>query len=299
VVSSELQKLLEMLPKNFADAAADYHAVRAMFEPFHGHPVPDDFKIDIGEAGGVRIASYSSPQVAQVKRTVFHCHGGAFVSCPLDVYHFYAEMISRLTHSKVVVPDYRLAPEHPYPAALDDCFNAYRGLLESGVDPQTIYLFGESCGGSLAIGTLLRARDAGLPMPRAFVSLTGWFDLSVADTPTDNDRKSSGRDPFLTPEWIRNRAREYLNGSLALNDPLVSPAYADLTGLPPMYLQIGQYDTVREGAIKLAANAVRDGVQVTMESWPEMIHGWQGLANMQVPEALDAWRCIKEYLDKH
>jgi acetyl esterase/lipase len=209
------------------------------------------------------------------------------------VYHFYAEMISRLTHSKVVVPDYRLAPEHPYPAALDDCFNAYRGLLENGVDPQTIYLFGESCGGSLALGTLLRARDAGLPMPRAFVSLTGWFDLTVANT------GNSGVDPFLTPEWIRNRAREYLAGVIAPDNPLVSPAYADLTGLPPMYLQIGQYDTVREGAIKLAANAVRDGVQVTMESWPEMIHGWQGLANMQVPEALAAWGKIREYLDTH
>jgi len=293
VVSSELQKLLEMLPKNFADPSADYVAVRAMFEPFHGHPVPDDLQIAIVELGGVRVGRYSNPQTANATRTVFHCHGGAFVSCPLDVYHFYAEMIMRLTHSKVVVPDYRLAPEHPYPAAADDCFNAYRGLLDSGVDPQTLYFFGESCGGSLAVGTLLRARDAGLPMPRGFVSLTGWFDLTVADT------ENNGRDPFLTPAWVRNRTTEYLAGAIAPKNPLVSPAYADLTGLPPMYLQIGQYDTVREGAIKLAANAVRDGVAVTMESWPEMIHGWQGLANMQVPEALAAWKKIREYLDKN
>jgi acetyl esterase/lipase len=223
---------------------------------------------------------------------VFHCHGGAFVSCPLDVYHFYAEMIVRLTHSKVVMPDYRLAPEHPYPCALDDCVGAYRGLLDSGVDPHAICVFGESCGGSLALGMLLRARADGLPMPRCFVSLTGWFDLTAADA------VDSGRDPFLTPEWIRNRARDYLAGAIAPDDPLVSPAYADLRGLPPMYLQIAQYDTVREGAIKLAANAIRDGVDVLVESWPGMIQGWQGLANLQVPEALAAWRRIAEYLDR-
>ena len=292
MVSQELQRLLEVVPKNFADPAADYRAVRTMFEPFHGHPVPDDLEITIGELGGVRVGHYSNTHTHSATRTVFHCHGGAFVSCPLDVYHFYAEMIVRLTKSKAVMPDYRLAPEHPYPCALDDCFFAYRGLLESGVDPQSICVFGESCGGSLALGMLLRARAAGLPMPRCFVSLTGWFDLTVADT------VASGRDPFLTPEWIRNRATEYLAGAITPADPLVSPAYADLSGMPPLYLQIAQHDTVREGAIKLAANAIRDGVDVLVESWPEMIHGWQGLANMQVPEALAAWRRIAEYLDR-
>lgn len=290
--SPELQNLIAAIPKDFADPAADYRAVRAMFGPFHGHPVPDDLRITIGDYGGVRVGRYSNAQMDGVNRTVFHCHGGAFVSCPLDAYHFYAEMIMRLTQSRVAMPDYRLAPEHPYPAALDDCFNAYRGLLESGVDPRTVHFFGESCGGGLAIGVLLRAREAGLPMPRSFVSLTGWFDLTVADT------ENSGRDPFLTPEWIRQRAREYLGGAIAPDDPLVSPAYADLTGLPPMYLQIAQYDTVREGALKLAANAVRDGVDVVMESWPGVPHGWQGLANMQIPEALLAWSRIKNYLDR-
>jgi len=292
MASPELQTVLEMIPKDFADPAADYRAVRAMFAPFHGHPVPEDFEVAVGKLGGVRVGRYCSTGTRAASRTVFHCHGGAFVSCPLDVYHFYAEMIVRLTGSRVVMPDYRLAPEHPYPCALDDCAMAYRGLLESGADPQEIAVFGESCGGSLAVGMLLRARDAGLPMPRCFVSLTGWFDLTVADT-VDNER-----DPFLTTAWIRNRTREYLAGAIAPEDPVVSPAYADLRGLPPMYLQIGQYDTVREGAIKLAANAVRDGVDVLMESWPGMTQGWHGLANAQVPEALEAWRRIAEYLDR-
>lgn len=127
-------------------------------------------------------------------------------------------------------------------------------------------------------------------MPACFVSLTGWFDLELADT------TGAGRDPFLTPEWVRNRGRDYLAGQMALNDPRVSPAFADLHQLPPLYLQIGQFDTMREGALALAANALRSGVQVTMESWPGMIQGWHGLVTAGVPEATAAWAAISDYI---
>jgi acetyl esterase/lipase len=188
------------------------------------------------------------------------------------------------------MPDYRLAPEHPYPAAADDCFHAYCGLVEQGTDPSTIVLFGESCGGSLAMSLLLRLRNEGRPLPACFVSLTGWFDLSVSGPSVP------GTDPFLTPEWVRNRGRDYLADALALDNPLVSAAYADLRGLPPLYLQIGEFDTVREGAIRLGANAVRAGVRVTVESWPGMIQGWHGLVTAGVPEASRAWSSIRHYI---
>ena len=190
------------------------------------------------------------------------------------------------------MPDYRLAPEHPYPAAADDCFHAYCGLLEQGTLPSTIALMGESCGGSLAMGLLLRLREEGLPMPACFVSLTGWFDLSVSGL------QVPGRDPFLTPEWVRNRGRDYLAGALPLDHPNVSAAYADLHDLPPMYLQIGQFDTMREGAIALGANALRAGVEVTVESWPGMIQGWHGLVTAGVPEATQAWSSIRHYIQR-
>ncbi len=289
-VSKELQSIIELIPTNFADPAADFTAVRAMFAPFHGHPTCDDFRVEVKHYGGVRCGDYELQGAANTW-TAFHCHGGAFVSTGLDEYHFYAEIIARQTGCRVVMPDYRLAPEHPYPAAPDDCFNAYRGLLEHGVPPATIVVMGESCGGSLGVGLLVRLRDEGLPMPACFVSLTGWFDLSVSGKPVP------ARDPFLTPQWVRNRGREYLSGQLELDDPCVSPANADLLGLPPMYLQIGQYDTVREGAITLAANALRCGVQVTMESWPGMIQGWHGLVTAGVPEASAAWAAIRHYIE--
>ncbi|MEH6582242.1 MAG: alpha/beta hydrolase [Halioglobus sp.] len=288
-ISKELQAIIDVVPADFADPAADYNAVREMFAPFHGHPVSDELCITITEYGRVRCGEYKLKNNAN-SRTIFHCHGGAFVSTPLDEYHFYAEIIARQTDCSVLMPDYRLAPEHPYPAAHDDCFNAYRGLLDSGVNPKDIVLAGESCGGSLAVGLMLRLRDMNLPLPACFVSLTGWFDLSVSGEPV------LGRDPFLTPEWVRNRGRDYLAGQMSLDDPRVSPAFADLIGLPPMYLQVGQYDTVREGAVLLANNALRSGVQVTMESWPGMIQGWHGLVNAGVPEATAAWVKIRAYI---
>ena len=289
--SKELQAIVDLIPPNFADPAADFHAVRAMFAPFHGHPTSADLSVEIRTYGGVRCGAFELGGATTQPLTAFHCHGGAFVSTSLDEYHFYAEIIARHTGCAVVMPDYRLAPEQPYPAAPDDCFNAYCGLLDNGADPAKIVLLGESCGGSLALGLLLRLRDAALPMPACFISLTGWFDLAVSGAIVP------GRDPFLTPQWVRNRGHEYLGGQLGLDDPRVSPATADLRGLPPMYLQIGQYDTVREGAITLAANALRAGVQVTMESWPGMIHGWHGLVTAGVPEALDAWAAIRHYIN--
>jgi monoterpene epsilon-lactone hydrolase len=288
--SKALQALFELVPADFADPNADFNAVRTMFAPFHGHPVGDDFGVAIVEYGGVRCGNYTLAEATN-SRVAFHCHGGAFVCTPLDEYHFYAEIIARHTCCRVVMPDYRLAPEHPYPAAHDDCFNAYCGLLESGVEPHCIALMGESCGGSLAMGLLIRLRDNGLPLPGCFVSLTGWFDLAVSG------KAVAGHDPFLTPEWVRNRGRDYLGGKLELQDPRVSPAYADLRDLPPMYLQIGQFDTVREGAILLACNALRAGVNVTMEGWPEMIQGWHGLVTAGVPEATAAWAAIRNYVE--
>lgn len=287
--SRELRAIIDLIPADFADPAADFRAVRAMFAPFHGHPTSADFHIGISDYGGVRCGDYTLPGAAN-DWTAFHCHGGAFVSTPLDEYHFYAQIIAQQTGCRVVMPDYRLAPEHPYPAAADDCFNAYCGLLERGTPASAVVFMGESCGGSLALGVLLRLRDAGLPLPAGFISLTGWFDLSVAGP------VAPGRDPFLTPQWVRNRARDYLGDALALDDPRVSPAYADLRGLPPLYLQIGEYDTVREGAIALAGNALRAGVAVTVEGWPGMVQGWHGLVTAGVPEAAAAWAAIRAFL---
>jgi acetyl esterase/lipase len=290
-LSEILSAIIAAVPADFADPRADWQAVRAMMAPFHAQPCSRELEVDVRDCGGVPTGFYKLPLTDDCGVIAMHCHGGAFVSCPLSTYHFYAEMIARALGMPVAMPDYRLAPEHHYPAAHDDCFDCYRGLLESGIEPARICVLGESCGGSLGLGALLRARDAGLPMPGCFVSVTGWFDLSVPGTPR-------GHDPFLTPGWVRNRANEYTGGALDLTDPRISPARADLRGLPPIYLQVAEFDTMADGAIALAGAAVHAGVELTLESWPGLIHGWHGLANAGVPEALSAWAAIRAYVDR-
>jgi len=200
-------------------------------------------------------------------------------------------MLAEQLEARVVMADYRLAPEHSFPAAHEDCLAAYRGLVSGEAQPERVVVSGDSCGGLLGLGTLLSARDEGLPTAACFVSISGWFDLSVA-RPVDG-----GRDPFLTAEWVRNRGREYTAGNVALDDPRVSPVFADLQGLPPLYLPVGECDTLREGVVALAAAATRAGVEVTLEPWPGMVHGWQGLVTAGVPEALAWFARARRYLD--
>ncbi len=289
--STELRAVIDMVPAGFASPGADYREVRATMAPFHNHPVSDNTEVSITPLGGVDCGYYRGKDHPTTATRVLHLHGGALVSCPLAVYHFYGELICQALQRPVLVPDYRLAPEHPYPAAIDDCLAAYRGLLDSGTAAKDIVVLGESCGGGLAICALLRARAEQLPMPAAFVSLTGWFDLSAANPPTTAE-------PFLTPDWVRNRGREFTAGAVPLDDPAVSPCYADTTGLPPLYLQIGQYDTMAPGALELARRATLSGVEVRMDAWPGMIQGWHGLLNHGVPEAAAAWHDIRRYVDE-
>ena len=294
MTSPELQAILAAVPADFADPSADHQAVRAMMAPFHDQPVSAATEVSTLELGGVPCGRYRHRERETGPGYLLHVHGGAFVSCPLSVYHFYGEMILSALDRTVILPDYRLAPEHPWPAASDDCLAAYRGLLASGVDAREVVVLGESCGGGLALGALQRARDEGLPMPAGFVSLTGWFDLSMQGA-------VAVPDPFLTIDWVRNRGRDYTADAVLLDDPAVSPALAPLealTGLPPLYLQVGQYDSVAPGALELARRATLAGVRVELESWPGMPQGWHGLLNAGVPEAQAAWRAIRNFVDR-
>jgi epsilon-lactone hydrolase len=298
VPSRALTDILALVPPDFADPEADVAAVRAMMAPFHGHPVPPHVQVTEVELGGVRGAWYDDTRQPVADRTIFHCHGGGFVSCPLDDYHFYGVLLAERFAARVLMVDYRLAPEHVYPAAHDDCLAAYRALVQGGADPARLAVSGDSCGGLLGLATVLAAHAEGLPNPACFMSISGWFDLAVAGAGGQSDAAAPpdavpspgppASDPFLTAAWVRHRGRDYVAGRYDLDDPHVSPAYADPTGLPPLYLPVAQYDTVRQGVWILAAAALAAGVDVTAESWPGTVHGWQGLVSAGVPEA-EAW----------
>ncbi|MEN8159679.1 MAG: alpha/beta hydrolase [Myxococcota bacterium] len=293
--SPEFVAALEHFPTDIAVPGDGYEVVRQKFEPAHGHDPGPDIAVEparTGDVGGVWVARKGEPTPAE---TIFFVHGGAFVSCPAPSYTFYAAWLVRATGARAFVVDYRLAPEHRFPAALDDCVAAWQGLVGGGVDPGRAAFFGDSCGGGIAITTLLRLRDAGIALPACAVTHCGWFDLEVSG---DSARNPVGPDPFVNAEWIRERGRDYLGTETSPRDPLASPIHADLAGLPPLLLQTGQMDTLRDDAVRLAAAAGRAGTGVTLEIWPGMIHGFLGMHGA-VPEAGWAVRHVAEFIDHH
>ncbi len=283
-----------MLKQNLFAAGDPVEVARERLNGVHGYPVADDVGVEWSLLGGVRAARVTTPESQGSTRTLLLCHGGAYIAAGGDGYLFYAAMLSRACRSQVVLVDYRLAPEHLHPAALEDCANAYRGLLDQGLAPDRVAFIGDSCGGALALTSLLWLRDRDVAMPAAAITLCGWFDLEAN---SESARNPVGPDPFANRDFLRARGRDYVGPDGQLDDPLVSPVHAKLHGLPPLLLQVGQIDLTRDDAVRLGAAAAREGVDVTLEIHPHMVHGFQGLANAGVPESLRALARVAAFLD--
>lgn len=225
--------------------------------------------------------------------TLLYLHGGAFCFCSPKTHRDLVSRIAVASGARAIAIDYRKAPEHPFPQGLDDCETAYRSLLDAGVPPDRLFVAGDSAGGALAVATLLRARAAGLPMPRAAVLLCPWVDLAG----TGATLKANAPYDYLRPEGVEPGARRYLGGADP-RDPFASPVYADLTGLPPMLVQTGSAEIFLSENERLVANARAAGVSVTHEIEPGMIHVWHGFASF-TPEPLPAIDRIGAFLRAH
>jgi monoterpene epsilon-lactone hydrolase len=294
MASRQYQALLQALLANpLIDPADLLPDAQRKLEAVHGHPIADGTQVRWTTLEGVRCAWVDTRETRQQTRILVLCHGGAYVAAAGDGYLFYAEMLAAPCAARILLVDYRLAPEHRHPAALEDIANAYRGLLDEGYSASRIGFIGDSCGGALALTSLLHLRDQGVPMPALAATLGGWFDLDASDPSAMAPLRP---DPFAHPAFLRSRGLDYVGPKGDLRDPLVSPVHADPTGLPPLYLQAGQVDLTREAAEQLAANAARAGVHVTLEIVPEMIHGFQGLANAGIPEAQDALARVGQFV---
>jgi acetyl esterase/lipase len=293
--SPEFMAALAHFPKDIAVPGDTYEDVRRKFGPAHGHDPGPDISVEPARVGGVSGVWVAKKGERASERVIFFVHGGAFVSCPAPTYAFYAAWLVRATGARAFVVDYRLAPEHRHPAALHDCAAAWRGLVAAGVEPERAAFFGDSCGGGIAIATLLRLRDLDAPLPACAALHCGWFDLEVSG---DSALNPVGDDPFVNAEWIRQRGRDYLGPAGNARDPFASPIHARLSGLPPLLLQTGQLDTLRDDAVRLAARAGRDGSSVTLEIWPGMIHGFLGMHGA-IPEASWAVRHVAEFIAHH
>jgi monoterpene epsilon-lactone hydrolase len=285
-----------MLEQSLFSGDDPMEVARERLNSVHGHPIADDVVVGWSELGAIRCARVTTPESQGSKRTLLLCHGGAYIAAGGDGYLFYAAMLSRACRSEVVLVDYRLAPEHLHPAALEDCVHAYQGLLEEGLAPDRIAFIGDSCGGTLALTSLLWLRDRNVALPAAAVGLGGWFDL---EADSQSARDPAGPDPFANRDFLRARGRDYVGPDGNVRDPLVSPVHAKLHGLPPLLLQVGQIDLTRDDALRVGAAAAREGVDVTLEIHPNMVHGFQGLASAGIPESQRALARVATFLDHY
>jgi monoterpene epsilon-lactone hydrolase len=235
----------------------------------------------------------TTPMIEQ-EQVILYLHGGAYY-LPYDNPH--RDMTARLgrgAQMRTLVIDYRLAPEDPYPAALEDVTVAYQWLLEQGYSPTNIAIAGDSCGGGLALAALLRLRDKGFPFPAAVVCISPWTDL----TGNGEFMKSKAKVDFINiPEHMKTNAKRYA-GNHDLKDPCISPLYADLTGFPPLLIQAGTRDILLDNSTRLAEQARSAGVDVTLDIWDEMFHVFQLGAGF-VPEARKAVENISAFLQRH
>ena len=199
--------------------------------------------------------------------------------------------ISRAAQARVLGLDYRLAPEHPFSAAVDDTVAGYQFLLEQEFPPERLAMAGDSAGGALTLAALVAGRDAGLPMPAAAVCLSPFLDLEGTG---ESIKTRADVDPIASPAVIDVWAKAYLAGANP-RTPLANPLYADLQGLPPLLIQVGDHEVLLDDSSRLAQRAHAVGVQVKLEIWPEMIHRWHSYASV-LPEGQQAIDDIGEFL---
>ncbi|SOR31331.1 putative Acetyl-hydrolase [Methylorubrum extorquens] len=250
-------------PADLAERRARVDALAA------DYALPPDVRVEPIDAHGVP-AEWTSTPTADGERVILFLHGGGYVSGSLKSHRHMVAQAGREARARTLALGYRLAPEHPFPAALDDALTGYRFLLASGIAPARIALAGESAGGGLALTTALSLREAGLPLPGCLWLSSPWVDLALTGASMES---KAAVDPLLGRTYLSELASLYLNGADALG-PLVSPINADLAGLPPMLIQVGSAETLLDDSVRLAAVAGATDIAVHLEIWPHMIHAW-------------------------
>jgi epsilon-lactone hydrolase len=243
---------------------------RLLREAISAQPLPPDVTVTAATLGGVPTAEITVDGI-EPRHVVLYFHGGVYAMGDAALAADLASQVARRTHAKVISVDYRLAPEHPYPAAVDDALAAYEALLHAGTAPSDIAFAGESAGGGLAIATLVNARDHGLPLPAAAFVMSPYADLTLAGTTMETRREV---DPLLSREALQARVTDYTSGQDAALG-LISPIFADLSGLPPLIIQAGTHEVLLDDAIRLAREAATADVEVTLDITPRVPHVFQ------------------------
>jgi epsilon-lactone hydrolase len=288
--SPQYEKLVGILWDRRTDDAEHPIEVRRAGMEELALPAADDVVATAVNVDGLG-AEWVVASGADTERVVLYLHGGGYVMGSLATHRKLAGDVSRAAGARVLLLDYRLAPECPFPAAVEDAARAYRWLRSEGVDPRSIAVAGDSAGGGLALAALVALRDEGVVLPAAGVAISPWTDLTLDAASLQTVAE---RDPIVRGDQLKRYRDMYLDGADA-RAPLASPARADLTGLPPILVHVGEAEVLIDDAVLFADNARRAGVDVTIEAWPDMIHVWHVFAG-RVPESTAAVGRIGEFL---
>jgi monoterpene epsilon-lactone hydrolase len=294
VPSPQLQMIVEALralpspvAQSIEDQRAGFEALASQFQP------EEDVRCQPVDAGGVPAEWITTPETVD-ERGIYYLHGGDYIMGSVNTHREMISRLSRAARARALAIDYRLAPESPFPAAVEDSTAAYRWLVSTGVDPARLVIAGDSAGGGLTVATLVALRDAGDPLPAAAVCLSPWVDLEgLGESMTTR----AETDPMVQHDSLVQSAKAYL-GDAHPRTPLAAPLYADLRGLPPLLIQASTAETLLDDSIRLAQRAKAAGVDVVLELWDDMIHVWQFCASM-LPEGQQAIDRIGEFVRKH
>lgn len=271
--SRAVSALLRLVLRSPLRHDVDIPALRRRYEEIDARhiPVEEWVRREPVACDGVPAQWVSVPE-SRPERVVLYLHGGSFAYRFPNAHGNFAARLCQRLEARALMPDYRLAPEHPFPAAPDDCLAAYRWLLARGVRPHNLVIIGDSAGGNLALVTVQRARDDGDPPPACAVLLSPGVDCTLA-SPSMVD--NADRDPMLRLNNLLVLRNHYVPASHLVTHPHVSPLFGTFAGLPPLLLQVGSTELLRDESIRTAQKARAAGVDVELELWPEMPHVFQ------------------------
>jgi epsilon-lactone hydrolase len=264
--------------------------IRRIVEDFYRQfSIAPDVLIEPVNANGVRALSITSS--AGHECDIIYFHGGGYICGSAQAYSEMTSRLARACHARVLTVDYRLAPEHPFPAAVDDALAAYHWLTSEAAD--NLLVCGDSAGGGLTLATLISLRDAGERLPAAAVCISPWVDLEMTQASMDS---LAAVDPLINRDILTGMATIHLNGHDP-RSPLAAPLHADLRGLPPLLVQVGTWETMLDEARCIADRARQAGVQVKLETWEQMIHVWHVFPFL--PQAQRALESISAFVREH
>ena len=295
MTTQELEKLVtnfRSLPPSDDLSLAELRANMVYLE--RALPVPDDAAVEVVDAGGVAAEWVRAPGAAAAGKALLYLHGGGYAFCGPGTHRLLAYNLSAAAAMPCLLVDYRLAPEHPYPAALEDAVAAYSWLRDQGYKAGSLAVAGDSAGGGLTLAALLRLRQLDQTLPGAIACLSPWTDLTMTGA---SIAAKAAADPLVRGSGLERCAGWYL-GDGDRSDPLASPLHGELSGLPPLLIQVGSEEVLLDDARRLAERAQAAGVSVDYQCWERMFHVWQLYAPM-LSEGRDAIAAIGKFLNQH